>query len=147
LNYWTFRYPLLFESMGLFHPTLNFSRMPTPRVPLGSIDGNIRRRQPVTLFSRGYVEKGASNGESATSLDRELGMPESTVRRTLELSPLARRQEAVTQPRFGRPPIACPSCRQTSSTPCTTRTDPHLRSSEDQTHRCVVSQHDHAHTR
>ena len=61
--------------------------MPTLRVPLGSIDGNIRRRQPVTPFSWGYVEKGASNGESATSLGREPGMPESMVRHTLALNP------------------------------------------------------------
>jgi hypothetical protein len=80
--------------------------MPTPRVPLGSIDGNIRRRQLVTPFSRGYIEKGASNGESATSLGRQLGMHESTVRRTLKLNPL--RVDGVTQPRSGRPPIACP---------------------------------------
>ena len=89
-----------------FHPTLHFSIMPTPRVPLGSIDGNVRRRQPMTPFLRGYIEKGASNGESATSLGRELGIRESTVRRTLELNPL--RVNGVTQPRSGRPPITCP---------------------------------------
>ena len=60
----------------------------------------------MTPFLRGYIEKGASNGESATSLGRELGIRESTVRRTLELNPL--RVDGVTQPRSGRPPIACP---------------------------------------
>ena len=60
----------------------------------------------MTPFLRGYIEKGASNGESATSLGRELGIRESTVRRTLELNPL--RIDGVTQPCSGRPLIACP---------------------------------------
>ena len=89
-----------------FHPTYNFLIMSTPRVPLGQIDTNVIRRQPVTPFTRGYIEKGAANGESTSSLSREHGMHESTVRRTLKLNPL--RVDGVTQPRSGRPPIACP---------------------------------------
>jgi hypothetical protein len=38
--------------------------MSTLRVPLGVIDNNIVRRQPVTPFIRGYIEKGAVNGQS-----------------------------------------------------------------------------------
>jgi hypothetical protein len=80
--------------------------MPTLRVPLGAIDNNIVRRQPVTPFARGYIEKGAANGQSGRSIGRELGISESTVRNTLLLNPL--RIDGVTQPRSGRPPITCP---------------------------------------
>jgi hypothetical protein len=80
--------------------------MPTPRVPLGAIDDNIIRRQPVTPFTRGYIDKGAASGQSAASLGRELGKDESTIRKTLKLNPL--RIDGNTQPRSGRPPIACP---------------------------------------
>ena len=71
-----------------FHSTYNFLPMPTPRMPLGAIDGNIIRRQPVTPFTRGYIDKGAASGQSAASLGRELGIDESTVRKTLKLNPL-----------------------------------------------------------
>jgi hypothetical protein len=89
-----------------FQPTFTFSIMPTLRVPLGAIDNNIVRRQPVTPFARGYIEKGAANGQSGRSIGRELGISESTVRNTLLLNPL--RIDGVTQPRSGRPPITCP---------------------------------------
>ena len=62
--------------------------MPTLRVPLGAINNNIIRRQPVTPFTRGYIEKGAVNGQSGRSIGRELGISESTVRNTLLLNPL-----------------------------------------------------------
>ena len=80
--------------------------MATSRMPLGLIDNNVRRRQPLTPFTRGYIEKGAKNGESATSIAKELELRESTVRRTLELNPL--RINGITQPRSGRPSITCP---------------------------------------
>jgi hypothetical protein len=80
--------------------------MPTLRVPLGAIDNNIVRRQPATPFTRGYIEKGATNGQSGRSIGRELGISESTVRSTLLLNPLG--IDGVTQPRSDRPPITCP---------------------------------------
>ena len=80
--------------------------MATPRMPLGLIDNNVHRRQPLTPFTRGYIEKGAKNNESATSIAQELGLRESTIRRTLELNPL--RIDGITQPRSGKPPIMCP---------------------------------------
>jgi transposase len=78
--------------------------MPTPRTPLGAIDGNIQRRQPVTPFTRGYIEKSAVNGEDSRAIGRELNLPESTVRSTLKLNP--QRIDGITQPRSGRPRLA-----------------------------------------
>jgi hypothetical protein len=62
-----------------FQPTFTFSIMPTLRVPLSVIDNNIVRRQPVTSFIRGYIEKGAINGQLGRSIGRELGISESIV--------------------------------------------------------------------
>jgi hypothetical protein len=62
--------------------------MPTLRVPLDAINNNIVRRQPVTPFTRGYIEKEAVNGQSRRSISRELGIGESIVRNTLLLNPL-----------------------------------------------------------
>jgi hypothetical protein len=79
--------------------------MLTPRVPLGAIDVNIIRRQLVTLFTRGYIDKGAVSGQSATSLDRELERGESIIRKTLKLNPL--RIDGITQPRSSKPSVIC----------------------------------------
>ena len=89
-----------------FYFTFDFSLMATLRMPLGLINNNVRRRQPLTLFIRGYIEKGAKNGESATSIAQELGLRKSTICCTLELNPL--RIDGITQPRSGRSLIMYP---------------------------------------
>ena len=89
-----------------FYFTFNFLLMVTPRIPLGLIDNNVRRRQPLTLFTRGYIEKGAKNSEFATSIAQKLGLRKSIIRRTLKLNPL--RIDGITQSRSGRSLIMYP---------------------------------------
>ena len=78
--------------------------MPTPRTPLGEINTNKVRRQPVSPFLRGFIEKSRVAGQSATSLSRELDIPRKTVIRTLELNP--QRINGETRARSGRPRIS-----------------------------------------
>ncbi len=60
--------------------------MATSHMPLGLIDNNVYRRQPLTPFTRGYIEKGAKNSKSATSIAKELKLYKSIVCYILELN-------------------------------------------------------------
>jgi len=67
------------------------------------VDGNIQRRQPLTPFLRGYIEKGSVNNESPADIAIELNIPRSTVYRTLQFNYL--RVNGETLPRSDRPTL------------------------------------------
>lgn len=72
-----------------------------PRTPLGPISGNRTYKQELTPAKRGQIVGRFLEGATATSIARDENLPRSTVRSTLQSTPLRKNQES--NPRSGRP--------------------------------------------
>ena len=74
--------------------------MPTPRRPLGPINGNSIRKE-LTPYKRGQITGGVESGQTPAEIARALNIPDATVRSTISRDPL--RNEGHSRPRSGRP--------------------------------------------
>jgi IS30 family transposase len=76
--------------------------MPTPRRPLGEIDGNARRGIELSPFNRGQIIATRREGGSWNYIADQLKIARSTIRSTLYANPL--RTQGHSLERSGRPP-------------------------------------------
>ena len=81
-----------------FYKPLN---MPTPRRPLGVIDGNIKKRQELTPYKRGQLVGARIAGAKLTDIIDVFDILKSTVKYTLRHDPV--RNDGASKPRSGAP--------------------------------------------
>ena len=75
--------------------------MPTPRRPLGVIDGNIKKRKELTPYKRGQIVGARKTGAQIAAIINELDVTESTAKYTLRHA--SQRTEGASKPRAGAP--------------------------------------------
>jgi len=75
--------------------------MPTPRCPLGVIDGNIKKRKELTSYKRGMIVGARKLSAKIPQIAEGLKVPESTVKTTLYSDSV--RNDGVSRPQSGAP--------------------------------------------
>jgi len=75
--------------------------MPTPRRPLGVIDGNIKKRKELTPYKRGMIVGARKLSAKIPQIAEGLKVPESTVKTTLYSDLVC--NDGVSRPRSGAP--------------------------------------------
>lgn len=75
--------------------------MAAPRRPLAEIDGNRTKGKDLTPYKRGLITGAANAGQPISQIHLALGIPNRTIRSTLQLAPS--RQEGQSLSRSSRP--------------------------------------------